>query len=89
MYSGPFLQCWVGLPPAVLGPSVLSKGVGTGPTATHFGPGCAQTMPRLPGFDHRPMVGRTAVGKLRQVNLIKIIQEIVDRMNKRGGGEGR
>ena len=43
-----FLQCWAGLPLAVLGPSVLSKGVEIGPIATHFGPACAQTMPRLP-----------------------------------------
>ena len=35
--SGPFLQCWARLPPAVLGPSILSKGVEIGPTATHFG----------------------------------------------------
>ena len=40
---------WVGLPPAVLGPNILSKGVETGPTATQFGPACAQTMSRLPG----------------------------------------
>ena len=40
---------WAGLPPAVLGPSILSKGVGTGPTATQFGPACAQTMSRLSG----------------------------------------
>ena len=46
--GGSFLQCWVGLPPAILGPSVLSKGVETGPTATQFGPTCAQTIPRLP-----------------------------------------
>ena len=39
---------WVGLPPAVLSPSILSKGVETGPTATQFGPACAQTMSRLP-----------------------------------------
>ena len=38
---------WVGLPPAVLGPSILSKGVETDPTATQFGPACAQTMSRL------------------------------------------
>ena len=43
---GLFLQCWAGLPPAVLGPSVLSKEVETSPTATHFGLACAQTMPR-------------------------------------------
>ena len=41
-----FLQCWAGLPPAILGPSVLSKGVKTSPIATHFGPACEQTMPR-------------------------------------------
>ena len=40
---------WVGLPPVVLGPSILSKGVETGPTATQFNPACAQTMPRLLG----------------------------------------
>ena len=40
---------WAGLPPAVLGPNILSKGVETGPTATQFGPVCAQTMPGLPG----------------------------------------
>ena len=57
-----FLQCWAGLPPAVLGPNVLSKGVRTGPTTTHFGSACAQIMPRLLDFDHGPMAGRTAVG---------------------------
>ena len=40
---------WAGLPPAVLGPSILSKGVETGPTATQFGLACAQTMSRLLG----------------------------------------
>ena len=39
---------WAELPPAVLGPSILSKGVETGPTATQFGLACVQTMPRLP-----------------------------------------
>ena len=38
---------WVGLPPTVLGPSILSKGVETGPTATQFGSACAQKMPCL------------------------------------------
>ena len=38
-----------GLPPVVLGPNILSKGIETGPTATQFGLACAQTMPRLPG----------------------------------------
>ena len=42
---GLFLQCWAGLPPAILGPSVLSKGVETGPITTHFGPACAESMP--------------------------------------------
>ena len=37
------------LPPMVLGPNILSKGVETGPTATQFGPTCVQTMPHLPG----------------------------------------
>ena len=43
------LLYWVGLPPAVLDPSVLSKGVETGPTRTQIGPTYAQTMPHLPG----------------------------------------
>ena len=43
------LLYWAGLPSAVLGPSVLSKGVKTGPIGTQLGPACAQTMPRLPG----------------------------------------
>ena len=30
-----------GLPPVVLDPNILSKGVETGPTATQFGPACA------------------------------------------------
>ena len=46
--SGPFWLYRARLPPAVLGPNILSKGVETGPTATQFGPACAQTMPRLP-----------------------------------------
>ena len=40
----------VGLFPAALGPNFLDTGVGTGPTATQFGPACAQTMPCLPGM---------------------------------------
>ena len=43
------LLYWAGLPPTVLGLSILSKGVETGPTRTQMGPVCAQTMPRLPG----------------------------------------
>ena len=42
-------MCFVGLPPAVLGPNVLSKGVETGPTGTQIGPTYAQIIPRLPG----------------------------------------
>ena len=41
------LLYWAGLPPVVLGPSVLSKGVETSPTGTQISPTCAQTMPRL------------------------------------------
>ena len=59
-YGGPFLCStrlplvvlllyWAGLPPAVLGPSVLSKGVETGPTETQLGLAYAQTIPRLSG----------------------------------------
>ena len=39
---------WAGLPPAVLGPNFLSKRVETGPTATQFGPACAQTLSPSP-----------------------------------------
>ena len=31
-----------GLPPVVLSSNILSKGAETGPTATQFGPACAQ-----------------------------------------------
>ena len=49
--GGPFLveSGWAGLPPAVLGPNILSKGVETGQTITQFGPACVQTIPRLSG----------------------------------------
>ena len=43
------LLYWIRLSPVVLSPSVLSKGVETGPTGTQIGPACAQAMPRLPG----------------------------------------
>ena len=43
------LLYWAGLLPAILDPSVLSKGVETGPTETQLGPACAQIIPRLPG----------------------------------------
>ena len=45
----PFWVNQAGLPPAVLGPNILSKGVETSPTATQFGSACVQTMSRLPG----------------------------------------
>ena len=41
------LACSVRLLHAAQGPSFLDKGVRTGPTATQFGPACAQTMPYL------------------------------------------
>ena len=40
-------------------------------------------MPRLPGFDHKPMTSKATTGKLWQANIIKITQEIVNKMNKR------
>ena len=46
---GLFWLKWTGVPPAVLGLSILSMGVKTGPTATQFGPACVQTMSRLLG----------------------------------------
>ena len=46
--SGPFLLYSVGLPPVVLGPNILSKGVETGLVTTQSGPACAQTLPHLP-----------------------------------------
>ena len=46
--SGPFLLYWVGLPPVVLGPNILSKGVETGLVTTQSSPACAQTLPHLP-----------------------------------------
>ena len=64
MCSGPFLQCWAGLLPTVFGLNVLGKRVRTGPIVTHFGPAFAQTMPRSPEFNHRPMADRTTVSKL-------------------------
>ena len=41
--------CSIGLPPTVLGPSVLIKGVETGLSETQLGLACVQTIPRLPG----------------------------------------
>ena len=43
------LLYWAGLPLTVLGPSVLSKRIETGPTGTQLGPACVQIIPRLPG----------------------------------------
>ena len=47
--GGTFWLNQAGLPPAVLGPNILSKEVETDLTVTQFGPACTQTMPRLPG----------------------------------------
>ena len=58
------LVCNVGLLPTALGPSFLNKGVGTGPTGTHYDPACAQTTPRLLGFSYMSMASRTAIKKL-------------------------
>ena len=44
-----YIVCWVGLPSAVMGPSILSKGIETSPAAAQLGLACAQTMPRLLG----------------------------------------
>ena len=71
------------MPPVVLGPSFLDKGVGTGPIATHLGLTCAWIMPCLPDFDYMPMAGKAATGKLWQADMIKITQEILNKMNKR------
>ena len=48
---GPFLyiMCWAGLPFAVMGPSMLGKGVEISPAAVQLGLVCAQTMHRLSG----------------------------------------
>ena len=40
---------WAGLLFAVIGSSILSKGVETSPVAAQLGLACAQTMPRLSG----------------------------------------
>ena len=74
------MKYWVGLPLAVLGPSFLDKGVGTGSIVTHLGPVCAQTTPRLPDFDHMPMTGRATIGKLWQIDIIKTTQEILGKI---------
>ena len=47
--GGPFWLNQARLPPAVLGPNILSKGVEIGPTATQFGLACAQNMHCLSG----------------------------------------
>ena len=57
---GLFWLKWAGLPPMVLGPSILNKRVETGPTTTQFGPACAQIRTRLPG------------ARLRRVELLQI-----------------
>ena len=45
--SGPLLLNRAGLPPAILSPNILNKGVETDLTATQFGLSYMQTMPRL------------------------------------------
>ena len=40
---------WAGLLSAVMGPSILSKGVETSLVVAQLGLACAQIMPRLPG----------------------------------------
>ena len=40
---------WAGLPPAILGPNILSKRVEIGPTVILFGSVCVQIIPRLSG----------------------------------------
>ena len=47
--EGLFWLSQAGLPPVVLGPNILSKGIEAGPTTTQFGPTCSQTMSCLPG----------------------------------------
>ena len=44
-----YIVCWVGLPSAVMGPSVLDKGVEPSPATAQPELICAQTIPRLPG----------------------------------------
>ena len=41
---------WAGLPSAVMGSSMLGKGVETSPTVAQSGLACAQTRPYLPGM---------------------------------------
>ena len=40
-------------------------------------------MPLLLDFDHIPMAGKVATGKLWQTDIIKIVQGVLDKMNKR------
>ena len=40
---------WAGLPSAVIGSSILGKGVEISPVTAQLGLACAQTMSRLPG----------------------------------------
>ena len=43
------IVCWAGLLSAVIGLSILNKGVETSPTTAQLGLVCVQTMPCLPG----------------------------------------
>ena len=69
------MLCWVRLPPAVLGLNVLSNGVETGPTATQFGPACAQNYASFA----RDMftAGRAILSELWQADMIIIKQKRV------------
>ena len=58
--EGLFWLSQAGLPPVVLGPNILSKGIEAGPTTTQFSPTCAQTMSCLPG------------ARLRQAKLLQM-----------------
>ena len=69
------LICNVGLLPTALDPNFLDKGVGTGPTGTHFGLACAQTTQRLLGFSCMPMASRATIKKLWWADIIRITQE--------------
>ena len=69
----------LGYPLQVMGLDVFLSGeVETGPTATHFGPACAQTQPYLPGtplaanrvYYHKITAGRYNDNKMNKQNVI-------------------
>ena len=57
-----------GLPPVVLGPNILSKGVETGPTATQFGL-CANY---ISSARSTLMAGKTISDELSQADMVII-----------------